>query len=502
MLVLGLDVGTQGTKGLLVDVDPKAGGAASHGSPGAGSPDAVIARALRSYPLLPPAQEGAAEQHPDTWVAAAREVIAELLAAPGVDAARLVALGVSGQQHGLVVLDEDDEVVRPAKLWCDTSTAAEAAGLSAGLGRRVPAGFTASKIMWLARCEPQSWGRTRRVLLPHDFLNLRLTGVASMEPGDASGTGFFDSSARAFDASAVRATDPGLAERLPPLLAPGAPAGRIDARGAALFGLPEGLLVGAGSGDNMMSAVGSGATTPGVAVLSLGTSGTLFAQSAAPVRDPEGLIADFCDATGAWLPLLCVMNLTGVLEHVLASWPGSSHESLTAAAREVPEGCDGLLWLPFLQGERVPDLPHATSTLLGERPGLLDAAHHYRAGLEGTSLNLAWGAERLRACGVPVDSVRLVGGAARNTLWQQILADTLGAPVQRLVETESAALGAALHALWTARRAQGEEVTAHEVASPFVQLHGAPIEPRAESVARYAELRARFVAETERLFGG
>ncbi|MEE8469399.1 MAG: xylulokinase [Planctomycetota bacterium] len=474
-LVLGLDVGTQGTKGLVLDVD-------------AGR---VIARASAAYDLLPGLPSGAAEQHPATWVEAVGDVARELLSQSGVDPARFSGVGVAGQQHGLVVLDEGGKVLRPAKLWCDTSTSDEATELSETFGHAVPTGFTASKILWLARHKPETWARTRTVLLPHDYLNFVLTGTRCMEAGDASGTGFFDSRARAFHSQEVRDIDPRLGELLPPLLAAGAPAGRLDGRGAGLLGLPAGTLVSAGGGDNMLSAVGSGATRPGVVVVSLGTSGTVFTYSDRPVIDPEGLIAPFCGSVGGWLPLLCVMNLTGVSQEVCEGF-GADHSRLTAAARAVPVGCDGLLWLPYLVGERVPDLPRASGTLLGVRAGHLRGGVLYRAALEGTSLNLGWGVERMRALGIEVKEVNLVGGAAANPLWREILADVLACPVACLAEAESGALGAALQAFWTVRREAGEDVTADEVAAPFIARAGEPTLPDAQRTQAYAELGARF----------
>jgi xylulokinase len=405
---------------------------------------------------------------------------------------------VSGQQHGCVVLDARGEVVRPAKLWCDTSTAAEAQELAQRLGRALPTGFTASKLLWLARHEPANWARIARVLLPHDYVNLWLTGEAAMECGDASGTGFFDPVARRFDARALAAIDAALAGMLPPLLAADAFAGRLRAEAAQALGLRAGVPVAAGGGDNMMSAIGSGATAPGVVVASLGTSGTIFTRTDAPVFDPRGLIAPFCSSDGAWLPLLCVMNLTGVTEEVKLL-TGSNHAALTAAAAAVPPGSDGLLLLPFLLGERVPDLPGATGTLLGVRPGLLRAGHLYRAALEGTALNLGAGLDRLRALGIAVGEVRLVGGAAQNALWRQILADVFAAPVRVLVESESAALGAALQAAWAVRRAAGErDLRAHDVAAPFVAF-GATVAPQPAATAAHDELRARFRDALHRL---
>jgi sugar (pentulose or hexulose) kinase len=235
-----------------------------------------------------------------------------------------------------------------------------------------------------------------------------------------------------------------------------------------------------------------------VVVCSLGTSGTVFTWSATPVVDPAGLIAPFCSSDGGWLPLLCVMNLTGVTEEVKAAF-GADHGALTEAASRVVAGCDGLLWMPFLQGERVPDLPTATGTLLGMRPGLLRAGHLYRAALEGTSLNLGWGVDRLRGLGIGVGEVRLVGGAARNELWRKILAAVLGARVVPLAEPESGALGAALQALWTDRRRSDPRADLTELAAPFVQLAPGAVDPDPALVATYRDLSVRYAREVERL---
>jgi len=472
-LFLGFDVGTQSTKALVVD----------------GERHEVVARAQQVYGLLEGLEPGHLEQHPQSWLdavaATAREVLSQ------VDGARIAGIGVSGQQHGCVVLDADGQVVRPAKLWCDTATAAQARRLG------VPTGFTASKLLWIKETEPDNWRRVCRVLLPHDYVNFVLTGAPTMECGDASGTGFFDVGARAFDAAAMAAIDSGLAAMLPPLLGAGELAGRLDDRGAALLGLPAGIPVAAGGGDNMMSAIGAGATRPGVVVVSLGTSGTIFTRSADALVDPGGLIAPFCSSDGAFLPLLCVMNLTGVAEEVVAL-TGQDHAALTTAAQRVAPGCDGLLWLPFLVGERVPDLPNATGTLLGMRPGSLSPGHLYRAALEGTALNLGAGLERMRRLGVVVDEVRLVGGAAQNPLWREILAAVFDVPVEPLVEGESAALGAALQANWSVRRERQPELTTDAVAAPFVRLSGERTEPEAGLVAVYREAAGRYAAEVTR----
>ena len=484
-LWVGLDVGTQGTKGVVLDA----------------SSGAIVARASWGYGLMEGLSPGAAEQHPDTWIDAVRRVCSELMSQ--VDRSRVLGVGISGQQHGFVPLDDDGAVIRPAKLWCDTETSAEAEELSRLYERPVPTGFTASKILWLKRHEPENWSRLRTILLPHDYVNFRLTDTFTMEAGDASGMGFFDPRSRMFDLHEVSAIDPRVCDMLPELVAAGEPAGRLSPEGAELLGLPEGTLVSAGGGDNMMSAIGSGATRPGVVVVSLGTSGTVFCHASEPVVDPDGLIAPFCDSTGGWLPLLCVMNLTGVTEEVRNGFlpdAADAHARLTAAADAVAPGCDGLLWIPYLQGERVPDLPSATGTLLGMRPGSLTAGHLFRAALEGASLNLAWGVARMRDLGIPVDGVRLVGGAARNPLWRSVLAACLDAPVTVLEESESGALGGAVQALWTARREGGEDVAIDDLASPLVATEGDPVSPDPELVGVYRDLLARFREEVTRLF--
>jgi xylulokinase len=485
-LHLGLDVGTQGAKGLVVDAASRA----------------VLARAGSRYGLIDGLPHGAAEQHPRTWIDALSAIGGALWSEVQPQPGELRGVGVSGQQHGLVVLDSAGEVVRPAKLWCDTSTNEESVELSQALGRSVPAGFTAPKVLWMQRREPEAWRRVDRVLLPHDYVNLRLCGRAAMEPGDASGTGWLDPVERRWDPAALALLGD-LETKLPPLIAPGSPVGELTQDGARLLGLGAehaGALVAAGGGDNMLSAIGAGATRPGIAVLSLGTSATVFGYSPRPVVDPKGAIAAFCDSTGGWLPLLCVMNATGVLEEVSAAF-GLELAELSRRAQEVPAGCNGLLLIPFLSGERVPDLPLATGSLEGMTRGHLRPGVLFRAALEGVAFNLAWGVERLRALGFGIERVRAVGGGAQNTLWLSILADCLDAVVEPCAEPESAALGGALQSVWTCARASGEQLGIDEIAQPHVRLASAPIAPDPGRVRRCAELGRNFRERVQLRFG-
>lgn len=481
---IGLDVGTQSTKGVLVDASKRGA-------------DAIVARSAEAYDLIGGLPPGAAEQHPHTWRDAVRKVLKELTADGRRD--RVAGIGVSGQQHGLVTLDEKDEVVRPAKLWCDTTTAAESEDISRQGRWSVPTGYTLPKLLWMKRNEPENFAKVRSVLLPHDYINFLLTGKKFMEAGDASGSGAFDPESRCYDEAILQWLDPRARSFFPELVAADRPSGSVSAKAAEFFGLPEGAIVSPGGGDNMMSAIGSGATKPGATVLSLGTSGTAFAYSSRPVVDPEGLVAAFCDSTGAWMPLLCTMNVTGVTEEVRNAF-GLGHEEATRLAEAVPAGCDGVVFLPYLQGERVPNLPHATGAIVGLRPGCLGAGHLFRAAMEGATLGLVSGVERMKRLGLEVNAVRVVGGGSKNPLWRQIIADSLGVPVEVLAEPESAALGGAIQAMWVQRRAAGEDVSADDVASNFVSVAPGRTEPNPANADVYRQRLATLEQHTRALF--
>lgn len=482
---VGLDVGTQSTKGVLLDTS-KRGSAA------------LVARASSSYGLIEGLPSGAAEQHPHTWRDAVGKVVRELLAT--VDASQVAGIGVSGQQHGLVVLDEKDEVIRPAKLWCDTTTTDEAEAITRAGRYAVPTGYTLPKLLWMKRNEPENFARVRSVLLPHDYVNFLLSGRKFMEAGDASGSGAFDPVTRHYDEALLAWLDPRARSFFPELVAADRAPARVSRAAADWLGLPEGAVVSPGGGDNMMSAIGSGATHAGVTVVSLGTSGTVFAYATAPVIDPEGLIAGFCDSTGAWMPLLCTMNVTNVTEEVRGAF-GLDHSAITALASKVPAGSDGVTFLPYLVGERVPNLPHANGALLGLRMGVLSAGHLFRAALEGTTLGLASGVERMKRLGLEVHGLRVVGGGSKNPLWRQIIADCMNAPVEVLLEPESAALGAAIQASWVDLRERGEQVSVDDVARNYVELSSERTEPQPQNVAVYRKLLSAFEASTKQLFG-
>jgi xylulokinase len=483
-LLIGIDSGTQSTKALVVD--------AKNGE--------VLGSGVQTYELIPNLPPGAKEQHPHSWREAAAAAIRQALRAAKAVAAEVKAIGVSGQQHGFVPLDKSGAVIRPAKLWCDTSTAAECAEITEALGgpkktikalgNAVLPGFTASKILWLKKHEPKNFAKLATVLLPHDYLNFWLTGERVMEYGDASGTALLNVKSRRWANSVLDAIDPELADKLPKLISSDEPAGQLQADTARSLGLSAGVLVSAGGGDNMMGAIGTGNTRPGLVTASFGTSGTIYACADKPVIDPEGEIAAFCDSTNRWLPLLCTMNVTVATEMMRADF-GYTHEQFENKAAKVPAGSEGLLLLPYLEGERTPNVPYGTGVMLGINTKTFRASNYCRAAMEGVTLGMNYGLRRLAELGVTAKQIRATGGGAKSKLWRQIMADVFNAEVVTLKVSEGAAYGAALQALWCWRLQQGDSVKIEDITDEFVALNKAETAtPDKTAVATYRELQA------------
>ncbi|NYZ63739.1 xylulokinase [Luteimonas deserti] len=483
-VVAGLDAGTQSVKLVIYDAQARS----------------VIAGA--SAPLeLASRDDGSREQHPAAWVNAMRACFGAIDA--GVRR-RIVAIGVSGQQHGFVPVDAAGDVLAPAKLWCDTSTSAEceqimqaaggAANCIAEAGNPILAGYTASKLPWTRRHRPDVYARLATILLPHDYLNFVLTGERYCEHGDASGTGWLDVRTRAWSAAMLAATD---AERdlgacLPPLVEADA-SFPITAAMASALGLSPQVRISAGGGDNMMAAIGTGCVAEGRLTMSLGTSGTLFAYADRPIVDDAGAWAAFCSSSGGWLPLICTMNCTVVTEHVARMFGFSTRDG-DARVEATPPGADGLTFLPFLNGERTPDLPLGKGVLAGLAAHNMHEAHLYRAAMEGATFSLRYGYDAFVGAGMGFERIALTGGGANSAAWRQMVADVFDLPVDVPAQVESAAFGAALQALWSLQRAQGDSNTLAEVAAAHVAVDPALAStPDPERVRRYAPAYRRFL---------
>lgn len=444
-LFIGIDSGTQSTKAVVLDLQTKA----------------VVAESRAVHRLIPGLPAGHLEQHPGDWTAALDKVIRAAIAK--VDRKRVRGIGISGQQHGFVPLDGKGAVIRPAKLWCDTSTVAECQLLTKALGGNKAVirtaglpflpGYTAPKILWMKRNEPANFKRLRHVLLPHDYLNFYLTGRYFMEHGDASGTALMDVRKRTWSRPVADVIDKNLIDWLPGLSESDSIVGTLRPEIAKKYRLPEDVIVSAGGGDNMMGAIGTGNVKPGVVTASFGTSGTIYAFAQKPVVDPSGEIAAFCSSTGGWMPLLCTMNVTTVTEQIRALF-GFDHNAMARAVAASPAGADGLVLLPYLEGERTPNVPNGTGVFLGLSGRTMTAGHMARAAMEGVTMGMNYGLRRLEKLGVKAKEIRVTGGGARSAVWRQIMADVFEVPVVAMMEDEGAALGGAIQAAWALARSE------------------------------------------------
>lgn len=495
MLTIGIDSGTQSTKTIVLDPDS----------------GEIVAAAQQAYGLVEGLPPGHLEQEPLWWIEAVEATMHECLRKVGARKDEIVAMGVSGQQHGLVALDQQNVPVRPAKLWCDTSTTKQcddfsakfggAKGLIEMTGNAMLPGYTAPKILWLKENEPHNYAAAVSFLLPHDYINFWLTGEKRMEFGDASGTGLMNVRERVWCKSLVDFIDPELERLLPTPETSRRAVGLLRDDLRKQWGLKNSPIVSAGGGDNMMGALGTGNVRPGILTASLGTSGTLYSCTETPVIDPEGDVAAFCDSNDRWLPLVCTMNVTVVTEQARALF-GWDHARLEKEITAVDPGADGLIFLPYLNGERTPNLPRGTGVLHGLTTTNMTPAHLARAVMEGATLGLAYGLARLRSLGVQADEIRLTGGGSKSAVWRQIAADCFGAPTVCLTSPEGAALGAAIQAFFVAKSVSGAPMPLRKITERLVELDEstrATPNPLAREV--YAELLVRQTQMTRRLHG-
>lgn len=474
MYWLGIDVGTGGSRAFLVDAQGK-----------------EIAAATAAHEDMRMERPGWAEQNPEDWAHASFEAIRRALHAGGVRGCDVRGVGLSGQMHGLVMLDRANAVIRPSLIWCDQRSQAQVDFINARAGAEnvlrwtanpVLTGFTLPKLLWVRDHEPRNFERVRKVLLPKDYVRFLLTGEHATDVADASGTAMFDVVNRRWSSEIMDAL--GLDRAiLPGVYESSAVTGVISGQAAEQTGLAAGTPVVAGAGDQAASAVGNGIVEPGVVSCTLGTSGVVFVHMDQVAYDPQGRVHTFCHAVPAKWHVMGVTQGAGLslqwLRNQLA--PGASYEALMSEAAHAPAGCRGLFWLPYLMGERTPHLdPRARGGWIG-----LTAKHTradlIRAVVEGVSFSQKNALEIVESLGIRVESVRASGGGARSPFWRQILADVFAKPVATLETQEGSAFGAALLAM----AGTGEYASVPE-ASAAALREAQRIEPREAEARIYA----------------
>jgi xylulokinase len=488
MLLVGLDVGTSGLKAIAVDAES----------------GAVVASASSELTLSTP-RPGWAEQEPEDFETGAFVVLRELSKALGKRAGSVRGIGLTGQMHSAVLLDESLQVIRPAILWCDGRTTAECEAITAAMGHeglrrtvgnRALEGFTLPKLLWVRKHEPEAWARVRHVLMPKDLVGLRLTGEIGGDVSDASGTLAFEPGARVWSDEVLRALDVPRAI-FPPVGESEEARGALSAAAAEVTGFTAGIPVVRGAADNAAGAVGLGVVRPGRAMVSVGTSGVVLAHASEHAVDPEMRLHSFCHAVPGHHMLMGVMLSAGgalrwyrdVLcdgERMAAQLRGADpYEIITEAASTSAEGARGLIFLPYLMGERT---PHADA---GARAALIGAsasttkADISRAVLEGITFGLADSLDLVRQLGGRVDDIRLTGGGARSPFWRQLMADVFDAEVAVTTSTEGPAFGAAI----LAGVAAGAFSSVEEACDALVHVT-TRVQPDPTRAARYRDVHA------------
>lgn len=444
--LLGMDLGTSGAKLVLFDEDGQ-----------------VLGSATKDYPLYQP-RNGWAEQHPEDWWQAVCLACREVLAQSGVSPEEIRSIGLSGQMHGLVLLDETGAVLRPCILWCDGRTTEECAEITETVGKQRlvditanPAlpGFTAGKLLWVRKHEPELYTRCAHVLLPKDYIRYRLTGVFASDVSDASGTNLLDVPRRQWSEEILRLLhiDESL---LPRLYESPEITGAVSDTAASLTGLAPGTPVVGGAGDNAAAAVGTGVVETGRAFTTIGTSGVVFAHSDTVAIDPQGRVHTFCHAVpGCYTVMSCTLAAGLSLQWFRNTFCGAESETargmgvdsyyiLDKQAENIPIGAHRLLYLPYLMGERSPILDETSRGVFFGLSAIHTKADLLRAVMEGVTYSQRQNLDILRGMGVPFDTMLACGGGGSSPLWRQMLADVFGCPVSTTVSKEGPALGVAL----------------------------------------------------------
>ena len=447
MSYLGIDVGTGGTRALLID---------SHGE--------VVASASSEHANFASPKPGWAEQDPHDWWRACGEAVQKALQSSGIRADEIACVGFSGQMHGAVLLDSKGEVIRPSIIWCDQRSEAQSVELEQMFGRDTLirltcnpplTNFTLTKLLWVRETEPKNWERVAHVMLPKDYVRFRLTGERAIDMADASGTLLLDVTHRRWSQEVLAKT--GISEKmLPALFESPDVCGRVSAAGAQATGLRAGTPVVAGAGDQAAGAVGMGIARVGAVSATIGTSGVVFASTDRPAMDPQGRLHTFCHAIpGRWHVMGVTQSAGLSLRWYRDNFGGASpgvqkkdgrdpYDVFAEEAAAAPAGSEGAFWVPYLMGERTPHLdPNARAALIGLTASHT-RAHVIRAIMEGVAYSLKDTFTIFDEMKIPVTSIRLGGGGARSPLWRQIQADVYGREVEIVAAEEGAAYGAAI----------------------------------------------------------
>jgi xylulokinase len=443
MYVLGIDVGTGGTRAIIMDANGR-----------------IAASATEEHEAFASPQIGWAEQRPDDWWRATGAAVRKVLAQGKLGGEQIACVGFSGQMHGAVMLDASGSVVRPALIWCDVRTEKQCRELNERIGSERliqltcnPAlpNFTLTKFLWVRENEPENWKRVRSVMLPKDYVRFKLTGQRAVDVADASGTLMLDVTRRKWSDEVLQVAQIDKA-LLPALYESPDVCGKVSAEGAEATGLGAGTPVVAGAGDQAAGATGMGIVAPGAVSATIGTSGVVFAATDRPALDPRGRLHTFCHAVPGRWHVMGVTQAAGLsLRWFRDRFVGAStalerdpYDVLTEEAAAVPPGSDGLLWAPYLMGERTPHLDPDARGVLAGLTASHTRAHVVRAILEGVAFSLKDTFTIFEEMHVPVKRIRLGGGGARSPLWRQIQADVFGHEVEIVEAEEGAAYGAAI----------------------------------------------------------
>jgi xylulokinase len=503
-LCVGIDVSTQSSKLVLIDLDNSKIVYTYSVVYDIDLPDYNTENGTRKT-----VENGVSESDPKMWIDAIEQTFNNLSNLHPELIKHIKCISVSGQQHGLVTIDKNGELSRPySKLWNDFSTMEECQILTEKIGgadlmvkliaNTQKTGYTAPKILNMVRHEPEIYENTKTVFLVHNFINWWLTGgvdggISAMEPGDASGSALWDPITKQWVRELIEAISPDLINKLPPVMDSREPLGTIGSEFVEKYGFSENCLIASGSGDNMMAAIGTGNYKKGVVTISLGTSGTAYTILDEPFVDESGEIALFCDALGNYLPLLCISNLANGFETILKQY-NMSYEEFEEIIIKTPSGNHGKLLIPWFEGERTPDIPDAVPIYFGFQLTDFTKEILCRAVLEGHVMSIYQGFLKLP---VKPKEILLTGGISKSHSWRETIANVFNCDVVQVLG-EGAALGAALHAAWTFYQGKSME----EIAKPFIKLdEQGRIKPDPEKVALYNEFSKLYYSVSKRIRG-